>query len=149
MIVNFSDCYFQINHRSCSGHPNGGYCMETVFDDGTSVGACPLWNDQDYKDRARSLGYGDDLWQMTLEHEIAHTVIGEINGTVHSLVLWHVAHGDGHPYPEGTKTEEGKALAMMRYSRTGVRDDLLSDKEASLKWWFDSLVNLALEDRAA
>jgi hypothetical protein len=117
-----------VHHRSCSEHPSGGYCIETLFNDGSSIGACPLWGDPESLARAETLGYGDDLWLMTLEHEILHSISALVQGKRCSVVLWNVSHGIEKP--KGSLAEESNALALARYVRTGYRDPLLQGYSA-------------------
>lgn len=120
--------------------------METVFDDGTVAGACPMWSHEESKQRARDLGYGDDLWRMTVEHEIAHTLTAELRGDPHSIILWNVSHGDGKRWPPGGKDEEARALALMRLNHGDSSDAHFLDGYdlIELMTGFQGLIDIAL-----
>jgi len=66
--------------------------VQTEFSDGTVCLAQPQYND-DYRNTAERLGYGDDTWTMCWEHELFHTMLALNEGLPYSPVLWDVAHG--------------------------------------------------------
>lgn len=70
--------------------PADGY-TETVFADGTRVPARPQ-DTEEYRERAKSLGYGEDTAAMSREHEVMHSLLAERKGHPYSLALWAVAH---------------------------------------------------------
>lgn len=70
-----------------------GQAVVTTFDDGAEVVAGPS-SDEENVARAVSLGYGDDLWRMTKEHEIIHRLLAEAEGRDQSIALWYAAHPD-------------------------------------------------------
>jgi hypothetical protein len=91
--------------------------LETLFEDGTKVPACPQDNDK-YRSQARQLGYGDDTWRMCKDHEMAHTVVCQAFGLPYSPTLWAVAHGHAQMIPgkPGWMTaEEDLVLAYQRW----------------------------------
>ena len=79
-----------LKHAVVEYTPEG--CI-TYFADGSSVGAHPHPEMPHYSVVAHRLGYGDDLYRYCVEHEVAHSLIGEhfLNGP--SVVLWALAHG--------------------------------------------------------
>lgn len=85
--------------------------LETLFEDGTKVGAAPQDTD-DYRATAERLGYGADTWSMCREHEIAHTFVTQALGLPYSPTLWAVAHGhhNGEMW-----AEEELVLAYQRW----------------------------------
>lgn len=93
-------------------YPDEQY-LETVFADAATVPATPQDNDE-YRARAQALGYGDDVWRMCLEHEIAHTELMQMLGLEYSPTLWAVAHGDTRKTRE-MGAEEELVLAFQRW----------------------------------
>lgn len=87
--------------------------LETIFADDSRVPAAPQDNDE-YRARAQALGYGDDVWRMCQEHEIAHTELMQRLGLEYSPTLWAVAHGDTRKTRE-MGAEEELVLAFQRW----------------------------------
>jgi hypothetical protein len=79
------------------------------FADGTCVTATPNHRVDDY-DLAAELGYGDDTWAMSKDHELAHHWLGP------SRVLWALAH----PYEPDRPSDRDIALeeaAVLDFQR--------------------------------
>lgn len=93
--------------------------LETRFPDGAVAPAtreCEL-NNRAY---AEHLGY-PDCWTAVVTHELAHTLISERLGHLHSPTLYAVAAGyraGTAPYEERLY-EEALVLAVERYANTG------------------------------
>lgn len=93
--------------------------IETHFDDGTVAHGVPHDTDE-YRATARALGYGDNVWQLTVEHEILHTAIAEMRGEHHSGSLWAQAHKpadfefDTNNMPRVGQAEEDRLFAFQR-----------------------------------
>jgi hypothetical protein len=89
--------------------------LETRFPDGTKVPAAPNTDPRSLA-MADELGYGDDTWAMSRDHEITHTWLAHLDGTEISPVLWRLAHPQGPP-PQPTPTEiaeeEARALTFQ------------------------------------
>jgi hypothetical protein len=102
--------------------------LETRFPDGAIAPAAPN-DDEESRARAQRLGYGTDLWRMTVEHELAHTFTAEARGDPFSIVLSYVAHGgDQKLWPAGGKDEDGRAISLQELLRLGeVSNDILAD----------------------
>jgi hypothetical protein len=65
--------------------------VETRFADGTKVGSTP--NDDGWTLHvAADLGYGQDSWTMSKDHEIAHTWMAHLRGLRWSATMWRLAH---------------------------------------------------------
>lgn len=91
--------------------------LETRFPDGTKVPAMPQ-NTESYRAKAQELGYGEDVWRMCKEHEMAHTELMQALGLEYSPTLWAVAHGHkrGIPGNQGEMgAEEDLVLAYQRW----------------------------------
>jgi len=147
--IRFNDCTFEVLHTDHSEHHGGEYCMQTVFYDNTVAGACPN-DDEESRARAFSLGYGDNIWQMTLEHEIAHILAAKLSGKSHSIILWNVAHGGGNHWPEGGREEEAMTFAIMRLEQTGHRDALLNGYDiAGLLCAYEAVLDALSEEAFA
>lgn len=76
----------------------------THFPDGTSVPATAN-NDAESVERAKELGY-HSTWEMTLFHELSHSLLAAAMGLPYSPVLWMVAHPDDPKPPKATLHEE-------------------------------------------
>ena len=96
--------------------------VETVFPDGSKCEATPQY-DETSIGRAKSLGYGDDIWAMTVEHELSHTILAEAMNLPHSPTLYGVAHSDYH---KNWREEESRVLAFQRFVREGEGDPALA-----------------------
>lgn len=91
--------------------------LETIMRDETKVPAAPQ-DDEAYRQTARDLGYGDDVWRMCKEHEIAHTELMQALGLQYSPTLWAVAHGHKAGIlgnPGEMAAEEQLVLAYQRW----------------------------------
>lgn len=101
--------------KHCRVHVSPGY-TETVFDDGTKVPAAPEPT-QEYLDKARRYGYGDDAAALSREHEILHTFLAEKLGFGSSPTMWALAHaGDPDVAPIWEQQyEEELVLAFQTY----------------------------------
>lgn len=66
--------------------------LETVFDDGARLPAAANHGDED-EARAKALGYRN-TWQMSLEHELLHSILSEAMGLKYSPTLHAVATGE-------------------------------------------------------
>lgn len=67
-------------------------CIVTIFSDGATVIAGDNHNLAD----AERYGYETDTFQMSVDHEIAHTWIAWVTGCGFSRVLWDQAHNVPH-----------------------------------------------------
>lgn len=87
--------------------------LETRFSDGTTVPAAPEPTES-YRQTARRCGYGEDVWGLTLAHEISHTLLATWRGLPASPVLWAQAHEERLPVGE-TPKEEATVLAFQAW----------------------------------
>ena len=81
--VNFKHCYVTID--------TDNKLVSTHYADGSVAHGVPQDTDA-YRATAKSLGYKDDTWLMTVEHELFHTALAESRGEHHSGSLWAQAH---------------------------------------------------------
>jgi hypothetical protein len=88
--------------------------LETVFPDGTRVPAAPQDTDQ-YRATAAALGYGDDIWRLCREHEIAHTTLMQSLGLRYSPTLWAVAHGERGKIPNSPGEMAAEEKLVLAY----------------------------------
>lgn len=79
----FEHCYVTVD--------TDNHVIATHYPDGTIAFGVPQDTD-DYRATAKNLGYGDDTWLMTVEHELMHTALAEIRGEDHSGSIWAQAH---------------------------------------------------------
>lgn len=86
----------------------------TIFKDGQIAHARPNYTDDDWK-RCADLGYGKDIWQMNVDHELFHTATAEMAGEPYSQVLWEAAHGTVFRMDiEAAYTEEDRVFDAQR-----------------------------------
>jgi hypothetical protein len=90
--------------------------VETRFPDGTKVGSTPNHDDHTLK-VAAALGYGEDTWQMSRDHEVAHTWLAHLDGKPHSRTMWRLAHPYGDDLPDDDEVAEEEAT-VLAYQRT-------------------------------
>jgi hypothetical protein len=94
-------------------------CPGSHYQDGSVAYGCPQDTDS-YRATARELGYGDDTWALTREHEILHTALAELRGERHSRSLWAQAHKpegvefDATKMPEAAQAEEDRLFQLQR-----------------------------------
>ena len=99
--------------------------VETRFADGTKVGSTPNRDAHSLR-TAQRLGYGDDTWAMSRDHEIAHTWLAHLDGLPWSPTMWRLAHPYDPDLPDDDDVaeEETRVLEFQR----------LCDKEAPRPW---------------
>ena len=88
--------------------------VETRFADGATVGSTP--NDDAHTMRvAAELGY-ESSWEMSKDHEIAHTWLAHIGGAPWSATMWRVAHPEapGSIGDDEVADEETQVLEFQR-----------------------------------
>lgn len=93
---------------------DGEHYLETQFPDGTRVPAAPQDSDQ-YRATAAALGYGEDLWRLCREHEIAHTTLMQTLGLRYSPTLWAVAHGAHGKIPNSPGEMAAEEKLVLAY----------------------------------
>jgi len=120
---------FQFGMATFWVYPSRRYA-ETVFRDGTRVPSVPHENDLEYLQRARDLGYGDDIWKMSYMHELCHHLLAAMEGRTVSPTLWAVAHGSTDFLgEEAIAEEEGKVLEFQRKLNACHSSEPAPDKE--------------------
>jgi hypothetical protein len=94
--------------------------VTTRFEDGASLVAAPNYA-VEHRDRARELGYsGDDpVWQMTRDHDRAHSLLAAWLGQPHSPVLYGEATGNA-PDPALAANEEALVLLLQKVANWGI-----------------------------
>jgi hypothetical protein len=106
---------------------DGARCLVTRFADGSTLFAAPQ-DDDDYRDTARDLGYGDDTWSMTKDHELAHSWLAStLGGLPRSPTLWSAAN-PGKPGVLNRREqgeEETRVMAFQRFVRSGLGREYL------------------------
>ena len=65
--------------------------VESRMEDGSKVGATPNRDEQSLQISAE-LGYGDDTWEMSRDHELSHTWLAHLEGKPWSDTMWRLAH---------------------------------------------------------
>lgn len=99
--------------------------VETRFGDGTKVGSTPNCDDHSLRVAAQ-LGYGDDTWSMSRDHEVAHTWLAHLAGLRWSPTMWRLAHPWGPDLPNDAQVAEEEAT-VLRFQGT-------IDKAAPRPW---------------
>ena len=89
--------------------------VETRFPDGTKVGSSPT-RDPHSLSVAADLGYGDDTWTMSRDHELGHSWLALIGGLAWSPTIWRLAHPYGPDLPDDREVaeEEARVLEFQR-----------------------------------
>jgi hypothetical protein len=95
--------------------------VETVLPDGTTIHAKPNHDSEDVA-RARALGYGGDVWRMTLDHDHMHVRLCHALGLRESPALRQASRGESS---ELAGVEEEMVLAAQRFVNLCRRDGLL------------------------
>ena len=102
----------------------------TRLADGAYVYSSPHTTEE-YRSRARSLGYGEDVARLAREHDYFHALVAQslayggrrpVSPTLHA-----VAHGQERTLPQWLADgEESIVLALARYVNTGHLDPWLA-----------------------
>jgi hypothetical protein len=89
--------------------------VESRMEDGTKVGATPNRDEWSLKISAE-LGYGDDTWQMSRDHELSHTWLAHLEGKPWSPTMWRLAHPDSSDVADDVEVaqEEARVLDFQR-----------------------------------
>jgi hypothetical protein len=85
--------------------------VETRFADGKKVGSTPN-RDAHSLQVAAELGYGDDTWTMSRDHEVAHTWLAHLDGRPWSRTMWRLAHPDDDALPDDAEVAEEETLVL-------------------------------------
>lgn len=85
-----------------------------TFSDGKTVTAAPQDNEE-YRSRAESLGYGNDTKRMSREHETCHLLLCRWIGLNESPTLRGVAEGKYWPH---WRDEESAVLSLQKLLNT-------------------------------
>jgi hypothetical protein len=97
--------------------------LDTLFPGGATCPALFAY-DNASRDKARELGYGDDVWQMHADHDPLHTFLAHEQGMPWSPTLAWVA-GIADTHPDARLVEEGIVTAFQRYMMTDDYDPQL------------------------
>jgi hypothetical protein len=89
--------------------------VETRFDDGAKVGSTPN-SDPHTLATARQLGYGEDTWAMSRDHELAHSWLALQDQIPWSRTMWRLAHPHADDLPNDAEVaeEEARVLAFQQ-----------------------------------
>ena len=112
--------------------------VEIRMDDGTKVGATPN-RDATSLRIAHELGYGDDTWVMSRDHELSHTWLAHLEGRPFSPTMWRLAHPESSDVIGDVEVaeEEARVLEFQRIlDKTGPRPWETSDEveRRPLEW---------------
>jgi hypothetical protein len=99
--------------------------IETRFRDGAKVGSTPNRDEHSLR-LAEDLGYGNDTWMMSKDHEMAHTWLAHLAGLPWSETFWRVAHPDAEGSAGDEQVAEEEALVLEFQRRL--------DKRAARPW---------------
>ncbi len=99
--------------------------VETCFPDGTKVGATPN-SDGTTLLMGIDLGYGDDTWRMSRDHELSHTWLAHRAQRPWSPTIWRLAHPETEAVAGDAEVAEEEAV-VLAFQR-------LLDKAAPRPW---------------
>lgn len=99
--------------------------VETRFPDGAKVGSTPNRDDHTLR-TASELGYGDDTWAMSRDHEISHSWLAHLDGRPWSRTMWRLAHPYTPDLPNDDEVAE-EETRVLDFQRT-------LDKDAPRPW---------------
>jgi hypothetical protein len=99
--------------------------IETRFADGAKVGSTPNRDAHSLR-VAAELGYGDDTWTMSRDHELSHAWLAHTDGRPWSPTMWRLAHPSSELNPDDDAVAEEEAR-VLDYQRT-------LDKAAPRPW---------------
>lgn len=85
--------------------------VETRFPDGAKVGSTPNRDAHSLK-VAAELGYGDDTWTMSRDHELGHTWLAHLDGLPWSPTIWRLAHPEDTAVPDDAAVAEEEATVL-------------------------------------
>lgn len=95
--------------------------IETTLPDGALIVARPN-EGAEHVARARSLGYGSDVWAMTMEHDPTHAQLAHMLGLKESPALRQASRGETS---ELAGLEECAVLAIQAFRNRCRREGLL------------------------
>jgi hypothetical protein len=78
--------------------------VESRMEDGTKVGATANRDEKSLR-TAADLGYGDDTWAMSRDHELSHAWLAHLEGKPWSPTMWRLAH------PQSSEVADDVAVA--------------------------------------
>ena len=89
--------------------------VESQMEDGTKVGATPNRDDHSLA-IAAALGYGDDTWLMSRDHELSHAWLAHVAGHPWSPTMWRLAHPHSAEVADDVAVaeEEARVLEFQR-----------------------------------
>jgi len=90
--------------------------VETRFPDGTKVGSTPNRDDHSLR-VAAELGYGDDTWTMSRDHELSHSWLAHLAGGGCSPTMWRLAHPESSAVPDDVQVAE-EETAILDFQRS-------------------------------
>lgn len=90
--------------------------VETRFADGTKVGSTPNRDPHSLR-VAADLGYADDTWAMSRDHELGHSWLAFIDGLPWSPTMWRLAHPEYPGLPSDAEVAEEEAT-VLEFQRT-------------------------------
>lgn len=90
--------------------------VESRMEDGTKVGATPNRDERSLA-IAAELGYGDDTWLMSRDHELSHTWLAHLDGRPWSPTMWRLAHPYSSDVADDVAVAEEEAR-VLEFQRT-------------------------------
>ena len=90
--------------------------VESLMHDGTKVGATANHDETSLR-IAGELGYGDDTWAMSRDHELAHAWLAHVDGGTSSPTMWRLAHPDSSDVAGDVEVSEEEAR-VLEFQRT-------------------------------
>ena len=99
--------------------------VESRMEDGAKVGATANTDEWSLA-TAAELGYGEDTWLMSRDHELSHTWLAHLAGLPWSPTMWRLAHPDSSDVADDVAVAEEEAR-VLEFQRT-------LDKASSRPW---------------
>jgi len=89
--------------------------VESIMEDGTKVGATPNRDNWSLQ-TSSGLGYGDDTWAMSRDHELSHSWLAHLDGKPCSPTMWRLAHPHSAEVADDVEVaeEEARVLAFQQ-----------------------------------
>ena len=95
--------------------------VESLMEDGTKVGATANGDEESLR-TSRDLGYGDDTWSMSRDHELSHAWLAHVEGEPWSPTMWRLAHPHSSDVAGDAEVAEEEAR-VLAFQRTLAKDE--------------------------
>jgi hypothetical protein len=122
--------------RTCTVTVHGSGYISTQFrEDGSVSEMHPPYGKEDFEAGVKAACAADG-WTHAVQHELAHALVADAMGWMHSWSVWAAAHAPhGHAtgkWPAKVSGEEHLCVALQRLANTCADDDPHKQLEANL-----------------